>query len=888
MRESAVRRALLFMNNVSVRPSLRFPISRFVAMRSRRWMLFVLATLAIVSVVRAIDSDHEVLPNFDKRSEVHAAKARVAPDAKAVARIRAQVKYVQCEMDAITGSPAFIMARRGFLSGADGKGRAIPAAAIAKVPAGDRHRTVKAFINEHQALFGHGAEALDGALLERDYVTEHNGMREVVWQQQLDGIPVFEGKLQAHLTARGELINMASKFLPKPGDAAGELSVRKAKQTAPAVSAPQAVSLAAANLGEALASDDVKPAAGARGEPGYETYHAPRYSSISTRQVWLPMDRSTMRLCWEVLIDSKTIDGLYRVLIDAESGEAHLRQTLTEHISPVTYRVFTGESPTPFSPGHATPSSAQPPSVQRSLVTISALNTIASPNGWIDDGGNETIGNNVDAYTALDTDPLNGPDLPRTHGSPHRVFDFPLDLTQAPISYKEAAVTQAFYWCNFMHDKLYEVGFTEGADNFQEENFGRGGRSGDPAFVFVQDGSGFNNAGARVTGGGVSIHMYLWNGSDPDRDGALDVGILLHEYAHGLSNRLVGGGVGIGRLQTRGMGEGWSDFYALALLSKADDDLDANYPVGAYATYRLSKFTDNYYSGIRRYPYSTKLTANPLTYKDIDPTQADLHIGVPRSPIVGYVADEVHALGEVWCAALWEARANLIAKHGFATGNQLVLQLVTDGMKLSPANPTFLQARDAILMADLVKTGGANETQLWAAFAKRGMGVHATSPASSTAIGVVESFDVPDEISLLPATGFTSLGRVGGPFDVTSAAFRLTNTDSAPLAWSATAKAPWLKLSAAAGSLPAGGSITVTVSLETAGILPRGVYSGKVIFTNGRSGKSQTRDVSLAIGAPDSFAEVFDTSVNDTANQSFTFTPNGSANFCKRCCRGPK
>ncbi len=384
------------MNYLPVRHSRRFPIAHSKALKCRRGMLIALVAFAIVSVLRAVDSEQDALPNFDKRLKARAAKTMVTADTKAVARMRAQVGDVQCDVDAITGSPALITARRGFLSGADGKGRAISPATLAKVPAVDRHRAVKAFINEHNALFGHGAEALDGALLERDYATEHNGMREIVWQQQLDGIPVFEGKLQAHLMARGELINIASKFLAKPAEAAGALDARKARQAAPVVSAEQAVARAAENLGETLAIEAVTPAAGARVEPGRQTFRAPRYSGISTHLVWLPMDRTTMRLCWEVLIDSKTIDGLYRVIIDAESGEAHLRQTLTEHISPVTYRIFTGDSPTPFSPGHATPSSTQPPSVQRSLVTISALNTTASPNGWINDGMNETIGNNVE------------------------------------------------------------------------------------------------------------------------------------------------------------------------------------------------------------------------------------------------------------------------------------------------------------------------------------------------------------------------------------------------------------------------------------------------------------------------------------------------------------
>ena len=95
----------------------------------------------------------------------------------------------------------------------------------------------------------------------------------------------------------------------------------------------------------------------------------------------------------------------------------------------------------------------------------------------------------------------------------------------------------------------------------------------------------------------------------------------------------------------------------------------------------------------------------------------------------------MHNEGEVWCVTLWEARANLINKYGWAVGNQLILQLVTDGMKLTPPHPNFLQARDAIIQADLVDTGGANRNELWAAFAKRGMGFSATSPASSTTTG---------------------------------------------------------------------------------------------------------------------------------------------------------
>src|SRR3989442_485940 len=222
------------------------------------------------------------------------------------------------------------------------------------------------------------------------------------------------------------------------------------------------------------------------------------------------------------------------------------------------------------------------------------------------------------------------------------------------------------------------------------------------------------------------------------------------------------------------MGEGWSDFYALSLLSEENDDVHASYANGGYVTYQFAGtgFTQNYYYGIRRYPYSTDMAINPLTFKDIDPGQADYCASGANynTTIFGTCspvnADEVHNQGEVWCVTLWEARANLIKKWGYAVGNKLILQLVTDGMKLSPANPNFLQARDAIIQADIVNNNGANYNELWAAFARRGMGGSASSPPSSTTAGVVEAFDVPG-LALKQATIRDTLtGNGNGIIDV--------------------------------------------------------------------------------------------------------------------------
>ncbi|MFZ2644495.1 MAG: M36 family metallopeptidase, partial [Verrucomicrobiia bacterium] len=707
-------------------------------------------------------------------------------------------------------------------------------------------------MNEHSALFGHGAEVLANVRVKRDYVTPHNGMNTVVWQQELDGIAVFDGVLMAHTTQRGELVNVSSQFLADPAKAADKGSAnRLTAQQAPKVSAAQAVVAAANSIGETTTEKEVTATGQAPIGAEKRQHHTARglLGETDAKLVWLPMNRDTLQLCWEVVLTSQTRGEMFQIVVDAQTGEVLVRRCLTTYISDASYNVFTSDSPSPFSPGHLTPSSVQPALVSRQMVTLSALSTTASPNGWINDGNNTTLGNNVDAHLDKDANNVADPGS-RPTGSPFRVFDFPMDLAQAPATYTNACVVQLFYWNNFMHDKLYELGFTEAAGNFQTDNFGRGGLGNDAVQADAQDGSGSNNANfsTPTDGSAPRMQMFIFTGPTPDRDGDFDAEIVLHEYTHGLSNRLVGGGVGMSALQSRGLGEGWSDFYGMALLSEATDDANANYATGGYATYQFSGLTANYYYGIRRYPYSTDMTKNPLTFKDIDPAQASSHSGIPRSPIIGNTANEVHNMGEVWCVMLWEARAKLINKHGWTTGNQLILQLVTDGMKLSPANPTYIQARDAILQADQVLTGGANRNELWAAFAKRGLGFSATAPASSTATGVVEAYDVPDDLGVSPATSFTSSGDRGGPFTPSTMNYVLTNSGAASVNWTATKTQSWASLSATSGTLAPGAYTTVTCSLNSdANTLPYGSYSDTLTFSNSNSGVTQSRVLKLRV-----------------------------------------
>ena len=807
------------------------------------------ATGAPSAAVAAERHEHRgKLPNFDVR-----AGGTGGDDDKrqrALAALREKIRGVDVQFDPITGAPNHIMATGRFLAGAKGR-------------AGDTFASVRDFVNEYADLFGHDATAINDSRVTRDDVTAHNGMRTVVWQQQVDGIPVYKTILKANLTKDGALVTLGSHFMSDALAATGmDVVQRTALVAQPPVDVRKAISLAAANLGDAVAPEQALEASQPEGAERMQRFTAPKLSDTFAQLSWLPVTADAAKLTWDVTLMSLKQNEMFRVLVDARTGEVLMRTSLTADISNASYRVYADgttlqpfDSPSPMSPGLSTPTSTQPAEVSRNLVTTPALDTTASPNGWINDGGIDTYGNNVDAHLDLSsTNPTYGTGTHATSAT--RVFDFTLDLTQAPASYQSAVVTQLFYACNYYHDKLYALGFTESAGNFQQNNFGKGGNGNDAVLADAQDGSGTNNANFSTPSDGSPgrMQMFVFTGPTPDRDGDLDMEIVFHEHTHGVSNRLVGGGTGISALQTQGMGEGWSDFYGLCLLSQPGDDVNGNYAAGAYATNQLSGLTSNYYYGIRRYPYSTDMTKNPLTFKDIDPTQASAHATVPHSPIFSAPnvnSSEVHNQGEIWCVALWDVRANLVTKLGAAAGNQMVLKLVTDGMKLSPANPTFLQARDAIIQADLVDNAGANKNELWAAFAKRGMGSSATVPVNSTTTGLVEAFDIPDNLGVTPFAAFASSGQIGGPFSPASQVYTLTNNGASSLSWNASVNQTWLSVSTASGTLASGATTTVTVSITAlANGLSAGSYAGTASFTNATSGAVIARQASLSVSPP--------------------------------------
>jgi PKD repeat protein len=219
-----------------------------------------------------------------------------------------------------------------------------------------------------------------------------------------------------------------------------------------------------------------------------------------------------------------------------------------------------------------------------------------------------------------------------------------------------------------------------------------------------------------------------------DVDGSFDNGVVAHEYAHGISIRLTGGPLNASCLTVREqMGEGWSDFFGLVTTAKPEHTRTTRRGIGNYAvSFPVTG------QGIRQYPYSTDMTVNPHTYDNI------------KTMTINGIQTDVHSVGSVWCAMLWEMYWNLVDKYGFSEdliggtkGNNIAIRLVTEGMKLQPCNPGFIDGRNAILRADTILYGGANSCLIWQAFAKRGLGRSATQGNANSLTDNNQAFDVP-------------------------------------------------------------------------------------------------------------------------------------------------
>ncbi len=224
----------------------------------------------------------------------------------------------------------------------------------------------------------------------------------------------------------------------------------------------------------------------------------------------------------------------------------------------------------------------------------------------------------------------------------------------------------------------------------------------------------------------VVIEMSL--GGSQFRDSDFDNGVIIHEYGHGVSNRLTGGGSNTSCLfNEEQMGEGWSDYLGLIMTIEPGDSGTDSRGIGNYL---LDQGQNG--GGIRPLPYSTDPAINDHTYADIST------VSVP------------HGVGSIWCVMLWDMTWALIDEYGYdpdiyngTGGNNIAFQLVMDGLKLQACNPGFVDGRDAILLADQLNNSGANQCLIWEVFANRGLGYSADQGSTNDVNDGSEAFDLP-------------------------------------------------------------------------------------------------------------------------------------------------
>lgn len=365
--------------------------------------------------------------------------------------------------------------------------------------------------------------------------------------------------------------------------------------------------------------------------------------------------------------------------------------------------------------------------------------TPSSPLGWHSDGTqNYTTLRGNNAFITIGEKTTNK----AIATSPSLTFSFPYSPATADWqTYANASATQAFYTINKFHDILYALGFDEAAGNFQasnEVNGNGGGLGGDPVEIIIHTG-GSATMTTPADGRSPRLSMGIWSAAGPpDRDSVFDSTVLLHEYTHGVTTRLVGGPGSPGCLGTGydglSLNEGYSDFVPTLLRVKTNDTRDKDYTIADWATGQAV--------GLRAHYISTSMTTTPLTFESLN----DL------SSTGGF------DLATVWAVALYEVFWNLAETLGIGDVKEVVLggadgmvpqgaryyllKLILDSDALLPCSPDHLQARDAILLADRVLSGDANRCAIWRGFAKRGFGEDAVRGAGSRSR--VNGFAVPD------------------------------------------------------------------------------------------------------------------------------------------------
>jgi hypothetical protein len=704
--------------------------------------------------------------DFDLRSR-EALRSEPPPPSLGTARAglrRALGRQGVLELDPITATPRFVGRLDGFLTEPTGR---------------DPEEVALGFVRGNL-----GALGLDrgdvAALALTGRHTDAWGVTHLSWSQQVAGVPAFEAGLQAAVDDEGRLINLTGSPLP-------DLAVR---DVGPELGAVGALAVAQRSGGESVA---LPPVSDREGGPERET----EFGDGSEASLVLFARRAgDIDLSWRVVnVESST--EIYDTVVDASTGRVLRRENLVDFASGNVWEYFPNADQLLSEPADGGDGGGP-----RSLE--------AFPAAWQTEA-DALDGNFAHVYTDVDddNDPEPGDEIAPNQAGP--AWDHPFTEvagsncgspfpacswdSSTAFSWNGNAGqngTQVYYFVNTFHDWLAAApfGFT-GAEAFEDA---------DPVHVHVLDGAaldaGFpdedhiNNANMATFPGVDSaprMQMYLFtelgSGSLPDVNGGDDASVVYHEYTHGLSNRLVNSGPGqpaLNTFQSDSMGEGWSDWYAIDFLEANNIDEDDREGPGEDGEMNVGYYT---FGGdvhtLRTMGLDCAAGSADPDCEDGQPDQAGTG-GYTYGDMGGILCNasgsvcipEVHADGEIWAQTLWDLRQRFRADYDptdfadeHALGLDRVRALITEGMRLSPPNPSFLDMRNAILQANQVVPGD-DESRIWSVFAARGMGYFAVSLGGDDT-SPLEDFSTPPDCA-------SGCGTVSG---------RVTETESgAPVA----------------------------------------------------------------------------------------------------------
>lgn len=635
----------------------------------------------------------------------------------------------------------------------------------------------KAYLQVNAAQYNLSKTDIEEMGVSSAYLSASTGWYHIYFAQKHQSVEVFNAMLNVTLV-NGKVVNVGNTFVPNMNSKVPPMT------NTLGLSPAEAINKAATHLKLAVGTANTQELSTNKFPNGQIEKAVYRNSALSNDDInvsmyWFPYDTlinkervSRIDLVWNVQIQTKDHQNVWSVQVNAQSGDVvqvkdmviHCNFGTPEHqqtphacegastitakdreninfLQPVaanSYRVF--DYPVE-SPSHGSQTVVTSPYTKFAPAGTGP----GSTNGWHNDGTTDytnTRGNNV--YAKEDRANDNELSIGLSPSSPTLEFDYPythgIGSANANLN---AAITNLFYWNNLIHDVLYKYGFNEAAGNFQKNNMGRGGAQNDFVYADAQDGSGTNNANFYPPVDGINgrMQMFLWNqGGSPayQPDSDFDNGVIAHEYGHGWSTRLTGGPANSSCLQNVEQGgEGWSDFLGLMLTTKwsalQPNAASANKPV-SIGTYVLTQQTTDV--GIRGFKYSHDMG----TY--------NAHVTYGQVGNISFA--NPHGIGSIWATILWDMTWKIIMfdnkivsninKTDSLVGNVAALKLVNQGLALQPCSPSMVQARNAILKADTLLFNARYSCVIWEAFARRGLGINASTGVSSNDRIVTEDF----------------------------------------------------------------------------------------------------------------------------------------------------